>query len=131
MRPSEFDGHRAASRLTAGLLLLLGGCSVSSAGTYPAGVPARAASGTPDHFMVGTIEPGGALSEPRQSGACHNPMVDPRDSTRLTLAQSQRGDAGPVGDYRVPDGRYGVTASELLRIDCGSGRAIGVVPASN
>lgn len=80
--------------------------------------------------MVGTIEPGGALSEPRESGACRNPMVDPRDGTRLTLVQSQRGGSGQVGDYRVPEGRYGVGTGELLRLDCGSGRPVGVVPAT-
>ena len=80
--------------------------------------------------MVGTIAPGGALSEPRESGACRNPMVDPRDGTRLTLVQSQRGGSGQVGDYRVPEGRYGVGTRELLRLDCGSGRPVGVVPAT-
>ena len=121
---------RIAAPLATALLLVLSGCAVSSGSTYPADAPARAASGTPDHFMVGTLEPGGALGEPRESGACRNPMVDPRDGTRLTLVQSQRGEAGQVGDYRVPDGRYGVGAGELLRLDCGSGRAIGVVPAT-
>lgn len=55
--------------------------------------------------------------------ACNNPMLDPRDQTRLTLVRS----AGGQGDYEVPQGRYGVGSGELLRLECGSGRVIGVV----
>ena len=109
------------------LLLLSGACATSSGTIYPAGAPARAVSNTPDRFMVGTLEPGGPLSEP-QPGGCRNPMVDARDNTRLTLVQSQRDASGELGDYRVPEGRYGVRAGELLRLDSATGRAIGAVP---
>lgn len=132
--PPPHPDLRVPPRLTtalAALLIVLGGCSVSSGGTYPADAPTRAASATPDRFMVGTIEPGGELSEPREDGACRNPMVDPRDGTRLTLVQSQRSAAGQVGDYRVPEGLYGVGIGELLRLDCGTGRPIGVVPGTS
>ena len=109
------------------LLLACAACAVSTS-TYPADAPARAANDVPEHFMVGSIAPGGPLSEPVRDGACRNPMVDPRDGTRLTLVQSQDGPAGQVGDYQVTAGRYGVASGELLRIDCGTGRAVGVVP---
>jgi hypothetical protein len=52
-------------------------------------------------------------------------MYDFSDGTRLTLVSSQE---GRVGDYAVPDGRYGVGANEALRLDCNTGRVIGVVP---
>ena len=110
------------------LLLSSSACATASANTYPAGAPVRAAADTPDRFLVGTIPPGGPLSEPRVDGACRNPMVDPRDGTRLTLILSQPGESGQIGDYQVPEGRYGVRSGELLRLDCGTGRAIGVVP---
>jgi hypothetical protein len=50
-------------------------------------------------------------------------MIDPRDHTRLTLIRS----AGGVGDYEAPPGRYGVQEGELLRLECATGRVIGIV----
>ena len=114
--------------MMAALLLSGGACAVSSGALYPAGAPTRAAPNTPDHFMVGGMEPGSPLSEPQSDRACRNPMVDPRDGTRLTLKQSQPGSAGHIGDYEVPEGRYGVGRGELLRLNCSTGVAMGVVP---
>ena len=76
----------------------------------------------PDHFLVGGL-PGEANTEPVAEQGCRNPMVDPRDGTRLALDQSANG----RGDYRVPAGRYGVPAGGRLRLDCATGRALGVV----
>ena len=58
-----------------------------------------------------------------QEGTCYSPMIDPRDQTHLRLVRS----AGGYGDYEVPPGRYGVGAGELLRLDCKTGQALGVV----
>jgi hypothetical protein len=122
-----------ASRVPVPILLVLllsnWGCAVGMSSTHPADAPARAASETPERFLVGTIPLGGALSEPQANMGCRNPMVDPRDGTVLNLAQSQRGTSGEVGDYTVPDGRYGVRSGELLRLDCSTGRVIGIVPS--
>lgn len=117
----------AAKRLAV-LVLLAAASACGLRATYPASAPARAASDAPERFMVGTTEPGGPLSEPRPSDGCRNPMVDPRDGTRLTLVQSQGGERGQVGDYAVPEGRYGVGPGELLRLDCATGRVMGIIP---
>ena len=111
-----------------GALLVAGAGCGSSWSVYPANSPSRPAAETPERFLVGTTSPGGALTEPQANGACRNPMVDPRDGTRLTLVQSQTGGGGQLGDYSVPDGRYGARSGELLRIDCGTGRVVGFVP---
>ena len=71
------------------------------------------------------MESGAARNGTSSSSGCLNPMVDPRDGTRLTLVNSQE---GRIGDYGVPAGRYGVGGKELLRIQCGTGRAIGIIP---
>jgi hypothetical protein len=116
----------AASLLALTLLLPMAACAARS--TYPAGAPARAASDTPPRFMVGALDPGGETTEPQPGVGCRNPMVDPRDGTRLTLVLSQAGADGEIGDYAVPEGRYGVGPGELLRLECGTGRVVGIVP---
>jgi hypothetical protein len=89
--------------------------------------PPRPAVDAPDAFRVGTLDPTGMLAEPQPGGPCRSPMVDPRDGTRLTLIQSQAAGNGYMGDYAVLDGRYGVGPGELLRLDCGTGRPVGIV----
>lgn len=104
-------------------LVVLMSCSSSPRKTADVN-PERSVVDAPDHFVIG--EHGGpAVSEPSGSGECRSPMVDPRDGTRIQLVRS----SGGVGDYEVPTGRYGVGKGEVLRLDCGSGRALGVAPA--
>ncbi len=69
------------------------------------------------------------------NGLCRNPIKDPRDDSTLRLvrstyqpAEGSRLAAGYRGDYRVSPGQYGVRPGELLRVDCITGRAIGIVP---
>lgn len=54
---------------------------------------------------------------------CLSPMVDPRDEYQVRFTRA----GGGVADYRVPDGRYGVGPGQLLRLECNSGRVLGVV----
>jgi len=82
----------------------------------------------PDHFMV--LASGFAQrSEPRPGEGCRNPMVDPRDSTTLNLVRSKDG----TGDYQVMNrdyelkSQYGVDSRHLLRVDCATGKALGIV----
>jgi hypothetical protein len=35
--------------------------------------------------------------------------------------------ASGIGDYEVPEGRYGVGPGEVLRLDCSTGRVLGIV----
>ena len=100
-------------------LVLLAGCITTHDRLE---VRPEAATDVPDHFLVGTID-GEATTEPEAGQGCRNPMVDPRDGTRLRLVRS--GEAW--GDYAVPAGRYGVGEGELLRLSCATGRVIGVV----
>lgn len=37
-----------------------------------------------------------------------------------------RSGEGGIGDYQVPQGRYGVGAREVLRLDCNTGRVLGI-----
>ena len=53
---------------------------------------------------------------------CVSPMRDPRSGTEVRFVHSTW-----YGDYEVPAGRYGSVAGELLRIECNTGRVMGLV----
>ena len=110
------------------VLLCSAGCAANAVSMYPTDASVRAAFDTPGRFLVGSVDPAGVLTQPQRDGACRNPMVDPRDGTRLRLVQSRRDGDDQIGDYEPPEGRYGVRPGELLRLNCGTGEAIGIVP---
>lgn len=89
-----------------------------SCGTVPpfADKPIREAIDVPDNFVT---KPGVEFEEK----SCKSPLIDPRDDIEIILVESLEG----MGDYRVPSGKYGVEANELLRIDCKTGKVIGIV----
>lgn len=82
----------------------------------------RPATDPPERFLIGVS---GELRDPSGSTTCFNPMVDPRDGTKIIMVRSW-GDGR--GDYEVPSGSYGASTKELLRIDCRTGEPIGLVP---
>jgi len=98
---------------------LLAGCA-SSHDPWGRNLPIQPAMDVPTHFLV---EAHGGKTEEPAPGPCRNPMIDPRDGTRIVLVRSSEG----RGYYRVPVGRYGVHPGELLLLECGTGRVIGVV----
>ena len=55
--------------------------------------------------------------------SCKSPMLDPRDDSEITFIRS----SGSTGDYEVAEGKYGVGKRELLRLDCQTGKVLGVV----
>jgi len=112
------DMNRTGFRLAACAPLALAfACSIGHEASFPADAQSRAAFDTPPAFEFR----GAAGAAP---DACHNPMVDPRDGAELRLVRS----SGGRGDYEVPPGRYGAGEEFLLRLECGSGRPIGLVP---
>ena len=101
----------------------LAGCATGR-GAFPPESAVRPAQQLPDRFVVE-----GAAGEPTTSStpgsrACRSPLVDARDGTRLRLVRSQEG----RGDYEVSGERYGLGTGDLLRIDCTTNSAVGIVP---
>jgi hypothetical protein len=107
---------RIASGLLACLTLACGASQSWSA------VP-RPVTGLPDRFVVDGTAPAGI------GRTCLVHLKAPDGGARLTLVRSSdEGSDRLIGDYRVePAGRYGLDANELLRVDCGTGRASGAV----
>jgi len=104
-------------------LLLLAACAIGTAGSFPASNSARAAFDVPARFDPAAPELRLSPADTIAGDGCLSPMVDPRDGTQAILARSFGGE----GDYRVPGEKYRVRAGEFLRIECNSGRVVGIV----
>lgn len=107
----------------AGLLVVVGGCALGGS-TYPEGAPVREAVDVPERFVTEDLPAGAAVTDTLPGSGCRSPLIDPRDGTRVRMINSQR----RVGDYAAPEGRYGVRPGELLRVECNTGRVLGIVP---
>lgn len=115
------EGPSMRAHVIVGLALLgaAAGCStVQKTLTTTPSVIDRPATDIPGQFTLQN----GALNG---NAVCQSPLLDPRDQTVLQLVQPDRGE----GNYQVPDGKYGVAAGELLRVDCTTGRALGILKA--
>ena len=113
----------------AALLALLGCSSGRHDMTGPiVGVPV----GMPDHFLVARTGLGQA-EDPKPGEPCRNPLIDPRGKTILTLRRSADGKGdywvGTLGDESQGVGgrEYGITSRQLLRVDCATGKPLGIV----
>lgn len=97
---------------------LIGLLSLSSCSAVPSFMdrPIREAIDIPDHFVT-------KEGNNYDGHSCQSPLVDPRTSVEIILVESLEG----MGDYRVPSGSYGVEANEMLRVDCKTGKVIGIV----
>lgn len=95
---------------------LFAGCATGGPSTFPSTATARPAVGAPPHFTATGGDTGAGAP-------CRTPLYDPGDSTAIVLIRSAQG----AGDYEVPAGRYGVGERELLRLECGTGRVVGIV----
>lgn len=78
----------------------------------------RAAVDVPDRFEA-------PANTKLGSNSCKSPLTDPEDGTKIIL-QTSFGEEG-LGDYVVPQGKYGVKSGELLRINCATGEVVGIV----
>ncbi|MBZ9632253.1 hypothetical protein LB465_15835 [Salegentibacter sp. LM13S] len=59
-----------------------------------------------------------------EENVCKSPMVDPEDGTELIMVRSW---GNGIGDYEVPEGKYGLAKREFLRVNCETGKLIGIV----
>lgn len=105
-----------------GAALLLAACGTTiTNGVTPA-------PGSPATDVPGRFEPSGqyarvAPADTISGDDCTSPMTDPRTGEQIVMRRAARG----IADYEVPVGRYGVQSGEYLRLDCNSGRVLGIV----
>lgn len=114
-------GRAVAVVLAVGVSLTIG-CAIDPARRSTVAAPLREAVDAPTRFLEPEAVRGAMFTDTVAPSGCRNPMVDPRDGTRLRLVRSE----GRIGDFEVPDGRYGVRRGEVLRLDCAAGRVLGI-----
>ena len=103
--------------LLGGVLVVASGCA-TGASRYPGEETVRELARAP-------LAVSGAVASDA-SGACQSPLVIPSARVTLTLERSY----GRRGDYRPnPADAWGLRVTELLRVDCRTGRVLGAVPA--
>ena len=107
------------------LPLIAGACAPRSS-TIPAdrrdALPVRTARGVPVRLLPVKAELRLADGDTLAGSGCVSPMKDPRHDDELRFIYSRF-----VGDYEIPPGRYGSNVGEVLRIECNTGRVIGLV----
>lgn len=102
-------------------LLVLGACLSRTWEQAP-----RPAEGLPDRFIPDSTY---VVADTAPS-VCVVHLTDPEYRIRLLLVRSIGAEAAPDGrgDYGVePAGSYGLRKDELLRVECATGRPLGVV----
>jgi hypothetical protein len=103
------------------LMLGSSGCFIGmSSGS--AGVQ-RPAEDVPNHFEPRDPNARMMPADTIAGAGCLSPMVDPRDGTEIGFLRSAEGYA----DYAVPGRLYGVGSGELLRLECNTGKVLGIV----
>jgi hypothetical protein len=102
--------------------LFLGGCALGTSSVVDPGAPLRPAEDVPARFVFDPAVPV-AAGDTIPGEGCRSPLYDPRDGTQIRMDRSARG----LADYETPPGRYGVRASELLRLRCNTGEVLGIV----
>jgi hypothetical protein len=104
--------------LAAILAAACGGSSgMQSVIEQPAPVTAPPRFVPPDSTKV--IAPADTLA----GDGCLSPMRDPITGVDIVLVRSESG----LGDYDAPSGAYGMRDDQLIRLDCNTGRVLGVV----
>jgi len=119
LHPSDVRPALPAISLLAISLLVLSGCA-SAPGSR---TTLQAGADLPEHFLV--QESDGGTRAAQAGEGCRNPLVDPRNQARLILQQSRDG----WGDYQLPAGQYQSRQGQWLRVECATGKPLGLVQA--
>jgi hypothetical protein len=120
-------GASLRARLTAALAvaLLMTACAVANSSVSPEKrdeLLVRPAKRVPPRFEPSDrslrLSDGDTIAGP----GCVSPLKDPRNGTEVRFIHSTW-----YGDYEIPVGKYGSVSGELLRIECNTGRVMGLV----
>ena len=114
---------RRLQRFNSTLLLIGIAACAPATSTFSSATPLRPGDDLPLRFDPPTDFARVAGGDTIPGNACVSPLHDPRDGTLLRMVRSSATQA----DYEVAERRYGVTSAELLRVECNTGRPLGIV----
>ena len=97
-------------------LSFVAGCGSLNSSTVSESAILRPATGISAPFEAA---PGVSLD-----GSCKSPLIDPVDGTEIRI---ERSFSSGMGEYSVPEGKYGVGKGELIRVNCNTGEVVGIV----
>lgn len=109
--------RKLTSALGMSLLIFTVGCGSLNSGTVSERAILRPATG-----ITAPFEPPQGIT--LGGNTCKSPMIDPTDGTEVRM---ERSFTSGMGEYSVPEGKYGVGRGELLRINCNTGEVVGIV----
>ena len=104
------------------LVLGVSGCFIGMSSGGSGGVQ-RPAEDVPNRFEPKNPDARLMPADTIAGSGCLSPMVDPRDGTEIGFLRSDK----EYADYAVPGRMYGVGTRELLRLECNTGKVLGVV----
>ena len=98
-------------------------CSVGGSGSMRSVIESPAPVTAPPRFVpldsAKVIAPADTLF----GDGCLSPLADPVTGIQIILIRSESG----LGDYLAPSGSYGIKDGQLIRLDCNTGRVLGIV----
>jgi len=103
-------------------LLLLAGCS-THAGSMSSVIEQPAPVTAPPRFVPLDSTKVMAPADTLAGDGCLSPMADPVSGIQIILIRSESG----LGDYLAPSGSYRLRDDQLIRLDCNTGRVVGIV----
>lgn len=116
-------GVLPARRATALVAFLVAACSVGGSGSMRSVIESPAPVTAPLRFVpldsTNVIVPADTLA----GDGCWSPMEDPVTGVQIILIRSESG----LGDYLAPSRSYGLRDDQLLRLDCNTGKVLGIV----
>jgi hypothetical protein len=103
--------------------MALSACSMGGGGSMRSVIESPAPVTAPPRFVpldsTKVIAPADTLI----GDGCLSPLADPVTGIQIILIRSESG----LGDYLAPSGSYGIKDGQLIRLDCNTGKALGIV----
>ena len=98
-------------------------CSVGGSGNMRSVIESPAPVTAPPRFVPLDSAMVIAPADTLVGDGCLSPLADPVTGTQIILIRSESG----LGDYLAPSGSYGIRDGHLIRLDCNTGKVLGIV----
>lgn len=98
-------------------------CSAGGSGSMRSVIESPAPVTAPPRFLPPDSAKVIAPADTLLGDGCLSPLADPVTGIQIILIRSESG----LGDYLAPSGSYGIRDGQLIRLDCNTGKVLGIV----